>query len=265
MGKQLVVEDLRSRFKNLPGGAWDQPPSRAAVIPIADQGQISIAGFLVAGLNPYLPYDENYREFVGLLAGQIAAGIASARAYQEERRRAEALAELDRAKTVFFSNVSHEFRTPLTLMLGLFKELVARCETTAAERALVAPALRNAHRLTKLIDTLLDFSRIEAGRVEASYEATDLAALTAELASNFRSACEKGRAHSDGRLPTPPRAGPCRPGYVGEDRSQPGLQRLQIHAGGRHRGAAWSGGRRCSVVGPRYWLWHSRKRAPATF
>jgi PAS domain S-box-containing protein len=190
-GEPLVVEDLQSRFERLPTGAWDRPPTRAVVIPFAEQGQTSLAGFLVAGLNPYLLYDEGYRGFVGLLAGQIAAGIANARAYEEEHRRAEALAEIDRAKTAFFSNVSHEFRTPLTLMLGPLEDLLAKPGGSAGDSALAATAHRNGLRLLKLVNSLLDFSRIEAGRVQASYEPTDLGALTAELASNFRSACEK--------------------------------------------------------------------------
>jgi len=139
-----------------------------------------------------LRLDDRYRGFFELMAAQISATIANARAYEEERRRAEALAAIDRAKTAFFSNVSHEFRTPLTLMLAPLEDLLGKSAEEGGEnRALLEVAHRNGLRLLRLVNTLLDFSRIEAGRVEASYEPTDLAALTAELVSNFRSACEK--------------------------------------------------------------------------
>jgi signal transduction histidine kinase len=137
--------------------------------------------------------NETYRAFFDLLAAAITTQVANARAYEEERKRAEALAEIDRAKTAFFSNVSHEFRTPLTLMLGpLEDELAERASPLPpARRERLETAHRNSLRLLKLVNTLLDFSRIEAGRTQASYEPTDLAAYTAELASVFRSAVEK--------------------------------------------------------------------------
>jgi len=184
--------DLDGAGVALPQGAWDRPPRQAALLPIAQGGETGRAGVLVVGLNPCRLYDEAYAAFLGLAAGQIASAIANADAYEEERRRAEALAELDKAKTAFFSNVSHEFRTPLTLMLGPLEELLsegAGLDPPLAERARVAH--RNGLRLLKLVNTLLDFSRIEAGRVVATFEPTDLAAYTAALASNFRSATEK--------------------------------------------------------------------------
>src|SRR6185312_3474312 len=147
----------------------------------------------VAGLSPRRACDDAYRTFLDLVAGRIATAVANARAYEEERERAEALAELDRAKTAFFSNVSHEFRTPLTLLLGPLEELLGRTEKIAPElRPALEVAHRNALRLLKLVNTLLEFSRIEAGRVEATYEPTNLATFTTELASSFRSAAERG-------------------------------------------------------------------------
>ncbi len=191
--KQIVIADLVSVFGNLPTGAWDRSPHQAAIVPIAPSGQTGRAGLLVAGLNPLRLFDDTYRSFINLVAGQISASIANANAYEEERKRAEALAELDRAKTTFFSNVSHEFRTPLTLMLSPLEELSNTLDERLQpdEREQLQLIQRNGLRLQKLVNTLLDFSRIEAGRIEAVYEPTDLAAFTAELASVFRSLIER--------------------------------------------------------------------------
>jgi signal transduction histidine kinase/DNA-binding NarL/FixJ family response regulator len=182
---------LVGKFPNLPRGAWDRPTERALVLPISQPGVERPAGFLIAGANPQRPIDESYVSFLELLAGQIASSLANARAYEAERRRAEALAEIDRAKTAFFSNVSHEFRTPLTLLLGPTEDALADPTTVDANRQRLSLVHRNALRLLKLVNTLLDFSRVEAGRTQATFEPTDLSAFSADLASSFRSAAER--------------------------------------------------------------------------
>jgi signal transduction histidine kinase len=189
----FIVENLSERFTSVPSGSWDKAPWRALLLPITSQGQDSPAGVIVAALNPFRPLDVSYAGFINLVAGQIAASIANARAYSAEKKRAEALSEIDRAKTAFFSNVSHEFRTPLTLMLGPLQDLLARSQTHLSPTAKDQLDLvsRNGARLLRLVNTLLDFSRLEAGRVQAVYQATDLAGFTSELASVFRSATDK--------------------------------------------------------------------------
>ncbi|HET9215454.1 MAG TPA: ATP-binding protein [Terriglobia bacterium] len=186
------VSNLGALRGTLPAGPQDPPPHQAVALPIAAQGREGEVGILVVGLNPYRLFDATYQGFLALVAAQIASAIANARAYEEERRRAEALAEIDRAKTTFFSNISHEFRTPLTLMLApLEHTLEVHSELSTSVREQITLAQRNGVRLLKLVNTLLDFSRIEAGRTDATYEPVDLAAFTADLASVFRSAVEK--------------------------------------------------------------------------
>ncbi|MES3013105.1 MAG: ATP-binding protein, partial [Pseudomonadota bacterium] len=136
-------------------------------------------------------FDPAYRDFLGLVAEQIASALADTRTRLDARQRAEALAELDRAKNVFFGNVSHELRTPLTLMLGPVDDLLARGALAPELAEPLQLVQRNGARLRKLVNSLLDFSRIEAGRVDAHYEPTDLAAFTADLAAVFRSAVEQ--------------------------------------------------------------------------
>ncbi len=180
-------------YTDLPAGAWQEPPTEVRLVPLPKPGGGRPYGFLVVGLNRYRPFDAAYAGFIDLIAGQLAARIGTARAYAAERRRAESLAELDRAKTAFFTNVSHEFRTPLTLLLGPAEDALTdqAAPLPPAQRERVEVVHRNAERLLKLVNTLLDFSQLESGKVAPRFEPLDLAALTAELAGMFEPAARR--------------------------------------------------------------------------
>ena len=184
----LVLEGAALPAADLPGGR--EACTRVAVLPIATSGQGPDA-FIVAGICPRRPLDGAYRDFLRLAAAGIGSAVASTKALEAERRRVDVLAELDRAKTAFFSNVSHEFRTPLTLLLGPLRDEIDQGGLPAASARRLDVAYRNGLRLLKLVNALLDFSRLEAGRMQARFRPTDLARLTTELVSNFDSACRK--------------------------------------------------------------------------
>ena len=188
-GHEIWVDGLDAAFAPLVAAPWPEPVTRALVLPLA-QGDGGTSAMLVVGLSPRLPPDDDYRSFVQLLARQIAVSLSSARAYAQEAQRAADLARLDRAKIAFFSNVSHEFRTPLTLILGSLDCASAQPSAVLSGEQ-IDVVRRNALRLAKLVNTLLDFSRIEAGRLQARFQPTDLSALTTDLASAFRSLIEK--------------------------------------------------------------------------
>jgi PAS domain S-box-containing protein len=197
----MVVDHLSHRFiqtgDQLPGGAWPESPTQAVMLPLTRAGQElssnQLAGFLIVGVSPRRTLDHEVQGFYELVAGQVSAAVSNARAYEMERKRAEALAEIDRAKTAFFSNVSHEFRTPLTLMLGPLEEALApdNISLSPVERQRIELVHRNGLRLLKLVNTLLDFSRLEAGRQNINLQTTSLSDLTAEIASNFRAGVER--------------------------------------------------------------------------
>jgi PAS domain S-box-containing protein len=179
-----------SNIPDLPLGLAGQTISEVLVLPVSATGQERPAGVLVAGVSPARKLDREYRTFFDLVAGQVGTAVRSATHAEEERRRTEALAELDRAKSHFFSNVSHELRTPLTLLLGPMEESL-RGPRRALEGDNLEVAHRNALRLLKLVNTLLDFSRIEAGRLQASFQRVDLPALTRDVAAVFKTILER--------------------------------------------------------------------------
>jgi PAS domain S-box-containing protein len=172
-----------------PGGA---APRALLSVPLWRAGPLALPGVLLLAVNPRQPLDANHRAFLDSVAGYVGHAVTVREARAAERRRIEAMAELDRAKSQFFADASHELRTPLTLVLG---PLTALAEQASA---LLAPAwhedlsmaLRNAQRLQRLVNSLMDFARIEAGRLQPEPEALDPAALTTEIAGLFRSACE---------------------------------------------------------------------------
>lgn len=189
---RAVELNAQSGFRlSLPGGFWGVSPSELMVLPIAQTGRDKAIGALVVGVNCHKKLDDDYRGFLSLVSGQIAKSIADARLLDHERQKAEALAALDRAKTTFFSNISHELRTPLTLILSPVEDLLSRGESVTATSTEIQLIHRNVLRLLKLVNMLLDFSRIEAGRAQATYEPTDLGRATADIASVFRSAITK--------------------------------------------------------------------------
>ncbi|SCF20826.1 Histidine kinase-like ATPase domain-containing protein [Micromonospora matsumotoense] len=174
--------DVAALFGTVPDGVAE----RALVLPVTATSEP--AGALVVGRSDRLPCNDEHRDFVGLIAAQVSRLVGQQRVYEQERVRAAELAALDRAKTNFFANVSHEFRTPLTLVLGPLEDMLADPTLPASHLDRLTVMHRNALRLLKLVNTVLDFSRLESGRLAAHYQPTDLAEYTSRLASTFRSA-----------------------------------------------------------------------------
>ncbi|MEO8606273.1 MAG: ATP-binding protein [Chloroflexota bacterium] len=189
----ILVGDLKRRFGDLQIGVWPETIQRAFILPMMSSGHEYCVGFLIMGLSPRLHFNIEYEGFLTLASKHVETALANARARETVRQRAEALAELNHAKTVFFHNVSHEFRTPLTLILGPLEDLLTNTvgDLSTPQRDSLDTIYRNSLRLLKLVNSLLDFSRMEAGRLDITFEPVDLAALTIDLASMFRSAIER--------------------------------------------------------------------------
>ncbi|MDB5909040.1 MAG: Multi-sensor Hybrid Histidine Kinase, partial [Massilia sp.] len=173
-------------------GVWPEAPRQLLALPFTVPSLALPRGFLLVALNPRVPLDADYRQFIDTVAGLAAAAVAGIDAIAADRRRAEAMVELDRSKSQFFANASHELRTPVTLILGPLAELLEQPDTPLAPgvRDYIELAYRNAQRLHKLVNAIMDFASIRAGRLPMVLVPVDVAALTAEVASLFRSAIE---------------------------------------------------------------------------
>ncbi|MFR9806418.1 SpoIIE family protein phosphatase [Pseudonocardia sp. RS010] len=164
---------------------------------------------LLLGVTPLLPLDDGYLDFLALVAGHVDAALAAARAATEERDRGKPDRH-DRSRTEFFTGVSHEFRTPLALIMGPLEQLRAAPDPKVRHDADVAH--RSAQRMLKLVNTLLDVSRLEEGHPDAAFAPVDLGTLTGELAALFRDPTERAGLRLD--VDCPPSE---RPVWVDQD------------------------------------------------
>ncbi|OBI12176.1 histidine kinase [Mycobacterium sp. E2462] len=183
-----LIDDVASAIPGIAEVLGPHCPEQALVLPL---GEATVGGALVVGISPRRPLDTQYSGFCQLLADQLSSTFASIVSYEQQRQRADALVELDRAKTAFLTNVSHEFRTPLTLLLGPLDDALSGAEPESVLAERLSTAGRNARRLQRLVDSLLDFSRIEAGRANAKLVCTDVGALTEQIASSFAELCHR--------------------------------------------------------------------------
>ncbi|WVR09484.1 hypothetical protein IAU60_006552 [Kwoniella sp. DSM 27419] len=181
----VLVEDCRDLIQGFQIQAWDELPTSAIMVPVANDSDKGIpTAVLVMGLNVRRPFDEDHEAFV------MASGIASVRSTEAEMKRLEEIAALDRAKSVLFSNISHEFRTPLTLIGAPLEDVIGQIQDKK-QKELLKLAQSNVRRLNRLVSTLLDVSRLEAGKLEASFQAVNLGENTRELAQMFVGVAEK--------------------------------------------------------------------------
>jgi signal transduction histidine kinase/DNA-binding response OmpR family regulator len=194
-GGTVLMSGLRERYPGLfaPGPLGPLPPDQAFVLPVAMLGRREPIGALVLGINPYWRPDDAYTAFAAMAARQLGVIITDAVSYQNERRRQQALEELDRARTEFFQNVTHELRAPLTMLLTPLQDILDEpgVVLSAAARDTVETSVRAGDRLQRVVDALLDISRAESGGpLVPDREEIDLASVTADVVEGFRPAAE---------------------------------------------------------------------------
>ena len=186
----VVISDLGECSPQMTG--FELPlrdPARSLlVVPLFADGKSIGSITLREGKHPRQWLGEEI-ELAQAVAAQAAIAVQQSRLYQKTRSLAERLLELDKQKTEFFQNISHEFRTPLTLMLGPLESSVGAKQGLTYEQSAIA--LRNSRRLLRLVNQLLDLQRLDAGKMQPSFRPCNLVEFVSQIVESFRPYCEK--------------------------------------------------------------------------
>jgi len=175
--------------------------------PIVEPGQFAPSLVLVVGSACQLSSDGEFADYLELAAGLIGAGLSGLRELALERQHSETLRELDAAKSAFLANVSHELRTPLSLISAPLQEVLSDEDVAGKARERLVLVRGNVVRLRRMVDAMLDFSRMEAGRIVPNLTEVDVAALLRSVAAGFGPAIERVGLEFTVDLPNLPRPG----------------------------------------------------------
>jgi signal transduction histidine kinase/response regulator RpfG family c-di-GMP phosphodiesterase len=185
----VIIDDL-SQYPEM--NVLDVPlrsPARALlVVPLLYNGKI-IGSISLRQVHEPRKWETSEIELAQAVAAQAAIAVQQSRLYQKTRQQAEQLMELDRQKTEFFQNVSHEFRTPLTLTIGPLETAVAQQEGISYDQSVIA--LRNSRRLLRLVNQLLDLQRLDAGRMQPSFRPCNLTDFITQVVDTFQPYCDR--------------------------------------------------------------------------
>ncbi len=138
------------------------------------------------------PWDDELDSYLTLVASSLAAGLLTQSELWTERKRVARAAALDAAKSQFFAGVSHELRTPLALISAPVEDILERePELSPRTRSDLALVQANVARLSRMVEAMLDFSRMEAGRLVPQLQTSNIAMLTRGLSAAFAPALER--------------------------------------------------------------------------
>jgi PAS domain S-box-containing protein len=184
-----AVRSGRHEVHPLPGSSSGLAELHAC--PVIEPGQAAPSHVLVVGVPRGAESDADFADYLEVAAAILGAGFSGLRELAVVRQQSETLRELDAAKSAFLANVSHELRTPLALIAAPVADLLAAPDVPAAVKDRLVTTRASVVRLTRMVDAMLDFSRMEAGRIAPALEELDAAALLRSLAASFGPAIER--------------------------------------------------------------------------